>query len=93
MITPPPAPEVQALCSVVVWYNPEISCEDINGYDVRLYNPQLAGQQNVTRHVDAKGTFYIINDEDRLFDIDKIHVQVDCIVHYKLEVIHTLSLF
>ena len=63
------------MCFNVVWYIPEVSCESISGYDVRLYHPQSA-QQYVTRHVGANRTFYIINDEDRLANSDETYVQV-----------------
>ena len=66
ILAPPPSPpEVQGLCSVVVWNSPEVSCEDISGYDVRLYSPRSV-YQNVTRRVVANGTYYIIKDEDKL---------------------------
>lgn len=66
---------MQALHSVVVWYSPNVSCEGIIGYDVRLYNPQSA-QQNITRSVGPSTTFYIIKDEDKQADIPETHVQV-----------------
>jgi hypothetical protein len=54
------------VCSVVVWNDPElVFCGDIIGYDVRFFSPQLV-TQNVTRHVGANGTFYIIQEEDGL---------------------------
>ena len=55
-----------------------MSYEDISGYDVRLYHPQSV-HQNVTRHVEANGTFYVITDEDkynRLAICNETHVQV-----------------
>ena len=75
LITVPPPPQVQALCSVVVWYSPEVSCEEIIGYDVRLYHPQM-DVQNVTRRVGANRTFYVIQDEDRLINKQELYVQV-----------------
>ena len=44
-----------------------MSCDGINGYDVRLYHPQSV-QQNLTRSVN--GNFYIVKDEDRLVNTD-----------------------
>ena len=77
-VTPssPPAPVgVQSLCSVIVWYSPEVSCEDtINGYEVRFYDPNFT-QSNVTRYVGANRTFYGVTDEDRLAG-ENTHVQV-----------------
>ena len=74
---PPSPPEVQGLCSIVVWYSPAVSCEGISGYDVRLYSPK-SEHQNLTRRVGANGTFYIIKDEDRLAmaGSEDSHVQV-----------------
>ena len=64
-VTAPP-PQVQALCSIVVWYDPEpVFCGDIVGYDVRFFHPELLAQ-NVTRRVGANGTFYVVQEEDGL---------------------------
>lgn len=74
----PLSPKVQALCSVVVWYSPEVTnCNSITGYDVRFYthSPQLP-EQNLTRRVESNGTFYIISDEDNLGNSDGTYVQV-----------------
>ena len=71
---PPPPLGVQGLCSVVVWYSPLVSCEDIRGYEVRLYNPQ-SPRLNVTNCVGANGTFFII-DEEKLVSGDETYVQV-----------------
>ena len=55
ILTPPS--EVRAHCSHVNWRNsPDISCEDISGYDVRLFNPDTGTE--VIRRVDARGTFH-----------------------------------
>lgn len=66
---------VQGLCSVVVWYRPEVPCEDIRGYEVRLYNPRSA-HLNVTDRVGANGTYYIIVDEENVVSSDETFVQV-----------------
>jgi predicted transcriptional regulator len=71
--SPSPPPEVQALCSVIVWYSPELYSElTATGYDVLLFDSQQA-YQNVSRRVAANGTFYITSDEERL---TASHVQV-----------------
>lgn len=68
--------QVQALCSVVVWYNPDVSCERmITGYDVRFYSLH-SDTKNVTRRTGANQTFYIIQNEDGLADKHDINVQV-----------------
>ena len=69
----PPPPEVQAFCSVVVWNSPNVSCDGINGYDVRLYHPQ-SSQHNLTRSVN--GNFYTLKDEDRFVNNHETLVQV-----------------
>ena len=75
IIPPPPPPlGVQGLCSVVVWHSPVVPCEDIRGYEVRLYHPQSA-HLNMTSHVGMNGTFYII-DEEKLVSSDETYVQV-----------------
>ena len=79
-LAPPPSPpEVKGLCSNVVWYSPAVSCEGISGYDVRLYSPQSL-RKNLTRRIGANGTFYIIEDEDKLAMIgsEDTRVQVWC---------------
>ena len=52
-----------------------VSCEDIHGYEVRLYNPQ-SPDLNVTNRVGANATFYIV-DEEKLVSSDETNVQVD----------------
>ena len=65
-----------ALCSVVVWYRPEVPCGDIIGYDVRFFSPQL-DSQNVTKRVGANQTFYIVQDKDKMSAKQEvIYVQV-----------------
>ena len=71
---PPPPIGVQGLCSVVVWYSPAVSCEDIRGYEVRLYHPQ-SPHLNVTDGIGANGTFYIV-DVDKLVSSDETFIQV-----------------
>ena len=71
--TAPPL-RVQGLCSSVVWYSPEVPCEDVHGYEVRLFHLHLA-HQNVTSRVGANGTFYVV-DEEQLVSSDETYVQV-----------------
>ena len=82
-IPPPPPPPlgVQGLCSVVVWYSPMVSCEDIRGYEVRLYNPQSPSHRNMTSHIGANRTFYVV-DQEKLVSSKEIYVQVCCIGFY-----------
>ena len=67
--------EVQGYCSHINWRNsPNISCDDISGYDVRLYNPNFG--LNVTRRVDAHGTFYNLLAIDEALKNDATLFQV-----------------
>ena len=53
-----------------------LSCEDIIGYDVRLYHPE-SKHQNLTRRVETDKTYYRISDEDQKANIDhETYVQV-----------------
>ena len=70
----PPPIGVQGLCSIVVWYSPAVSCEDIHGYEVRLYHPQ-SPHLNMTSFVGANGTFYMV-DEEKLVSSDETFIQV-----------------
>lgn len=65
---------IQGLCSVVVWYRPEVPCRDIHGYEVRLYHPQ-SEHLNLTNRVGVNATHYIV-DEDKLVSRDETVVQV-----------------
>lgn len=73
---PPPILGVQGLCSIVVWYGPEnLTCVNwISGYEVMLYDPNLS-MSNVTKHVEANRTFYILTEEDKVAG-EKTCVQV-----------------
>ena len=73
----PPAPvDVKTLCTVVIWRNaPNISYEDISGYDVRLIN--LDTHQDMIQRVDASATFYSLDSiEDESFQTESTAVQV-----------------
>ena len=74
---PPPPLRVQGLCSIVVWYSPAVqSCEDIHGYEVRLYStsPQ-SSHPNMTNRVGANRTFYMV-EEEKLPNSHETYVQV-----------------
>ena len=86
-LAPFPSPDVQALCSVIVWYRPDVPCEGITGYDVRLYTLQST-QQSMTMHVGANATFYIVKAEDRLADN---HVQVSLGLVFPLHIPDSFS--
>ena len=59
-----PPEEVHGHCSHVTWRNsPDVSCNDIIGYDVMLSNPETG--VIVTRRVDALGTFHNFLSSDK----------------------------
>ena len=64
---------MEGLCSIAVWESglsdSAVSCEDILGYNVRLYHPE-SKHQNLTRRVEADKTYYKISDEDKDVKID-----------------------
>ena len=73
----PPAPvDVEAICSHVLWHNaPNISLQNISGYDVRLLNP--VENYDVIRHIDSSATFYNLHAvDDKMFKIESTLVQV-----------------
>ena len=76
-----PVPEVEGLCSVVVWdsglSNSALSCEDIIGYDVRLYHPELK-HRNLTRHVMTDKTYFMVSDD---MDINRHETLVQVIIY------------
>ena len=74
---------------MVVWYSPEVSCEDtISGYEVRFYDPNFT-HSNVTRYVGANRTFYGATEEDRLAG-DDTYVQVPITVLHHNNIYRTL---
>ena len=67
--------DIQSFCSVVVWSSPQLPCEDIVGYEVRLYNPSSG--QVVQHQVRGLSTHYIITDQDKIHvDLKEAYVQV-----------------
>lgn len=66
---------IQSFCSVVVWSNAQLPCEDVMGYEVRLYNPDSG--QVVQNQVGGLSTHYIITDQDKIqVDLEEAYVQV-----------------
>ena len=78
-----PVPEVEGLCSVVVWdsglSNTALSCEDIIGYDVRLYHPE-SKHRNLTRYVTTDKTYFMVSDD---MDINHHETLVQVLMIYK----------
>ena len=71
---------MEGLCSVVVWdsglSNTALSCEDIIGYDVRLYHPE-SKHQNLTRHVTTDKTYFMVSDD---MDINRHETLVQVLI-------------
>ena len=60
-------PDVESHCSHVNWLNsPNVSCGDISGYVLRLFNPDT--NETVERQVGTRGTFhnFLPSDKDLL---------------------------
>ena len=67
---------VQSFCSVIVWSNQQLQCDDIMGYEVRLYNP-YSGQE-VYHQVGRLSAHYIVTDEDEIqVELEEAYVQVE----------------
>ena len=67
--------DIESFCSVVVWSSPQLPCDDIMGYEVRLYNPDSG--QVVHHQVGGLSTHYIITDQDKIqMDLEGTYVQV-----------------
>ena len=59
----------------MTWHNaPNISYDDITGYDIRLIN--LATNEEVIRHLDASSTFYVFDHEGETLKHESTIVQV-----------------
>lgn len=67
---------VEPFCSVVVWNGSRLPCDDIMGYEVRLYN--IDSEQGILHVIDKFSAHYIITDADkRQLKLEKAYVQVD----------------
>ena len=73
----PPAPvDVQTSCNLIIWRNaPNISYEDIIGYEIKLIN--LANNEEVMIDLDASATFYDLDElEDETIKHESTFIQV-----------------
>ena len=77
---------MEGLCSIVIWESglsdSAVSCEDILGYNVRLYHPE-SKHQNLTKHVETDKTYYKISDEDKIDHETLVQVQYSLILYMK----------
>ena len=73
----PPAPvDIQTSCDLVVWRNaPNITYEDITGYEIKLINMATNEEANIS--LDASATFYSLDKlEDEIFKHELTLIQV-----------------
>ena len=73
----PPAPvDIQTSCDLVVWRNaPNITYEDITGYEIKLIN--LATNEEANISLDVSATFYSLDElEDEIFKHELTLIQV-----------------
>ena len=71
-VEPPP---LETFCSVAVWSNPQLPCDDIMGYEVQLYDPDSGHE--VSYSVASYSTYYTITDEDKFqIELNKAYIQV-----------------
>ena len=71
----PPPVDIQTSCDLVVWRNaPNISYDDIIGYEIQFINSVT--NEKVTKLLDSSATFYNLNNLNETFNIDLTYVQV-----------------
>ena len=71
----PPPPDVQTFCDLIFWRNaPNISYDDITGYQIRLVNSVT--NKEMIKHLDASATFYNLDKLNGTFKSDLTYVQV-----------------
>ena len=71
----PPPVDIQTSHDLVVWRNaPNISCEDITGYEIQFINS--ATNENVTESLNASATFYNLDNLNETFKSGLTYVKV-----------------
>ena len=72
---PPPPVDIQVFSNLVIWRNaPNISCDDITGYEIQFINS--ATNKKLIEHVEASATFYNLEKLNETFKSDLTYVQV-----------------
>ena len=72
---PPPPVDIQSSFDLVAWRNaPNISYDDIIGYEIQFINS--ATNEKVTELLDASATFYNLDNLTKTFKSDLTYVQV-----------------
>ena len=76
-VSEPPSPpvDIQTSCDQVAWHNaPNISYDDITGYEIRLVNS--AKDKEVVKRLDASATFYNLDELNETLKSELVSVQV-----------------
>ena len=72
---PPPPVNIQSSCDLVTWHNaPNVSFDDIIGYEIRLSNS--ARSKEVVKHLNASATFYKLDELSETLKSELTSVQV-----------------
>ena len=70
-----PPVDIHSSCNLVTWHNaPNVSCDDITAYEIRLVNS--AGTKEVVKRIDASATFYNLNELSETLKSELTSVQV-----------------
>ena len=74
----PPPVDIQTSCDLVVWRNaPNISCDDITGYEIVLINSATSDEEVIiTDYSNASATFYSLDWLNETFRSELTFVQV-----------------
>ena len=74
----PPPVDIQASCDLVVWRNaPNISYEDIIGYEIFLNNSAINDEEIIfSDYLNASATFYSLDGLNETLKIETTFVQV-----------------
>ena len=74
-VPPSPPVDIQSSCDLVTWHNaPNISFDDITGYEIRLVNS--ARTKEVVKLLDASATFYNLDELSEVLKSELTSVQV-----------------
>ena len=83
---PPPPVDIQVFSNLVTWRNaPNISCDDITGYEIQFINS--ATNKELVEHVDASATFCNLDKLNETYKSDLTYVQVS----YKIAKIQEIN--
>ena len=76
ILPPPPPVDIHSSCDLVVWRNaPNISYDDITGYDIQLVDTIM--YKEMTLHVTISATFFNLSKITEIFLSESTIVQVN----------------